>query len=421
MNITQQQYNVLMQSTRYLHCRIFVLNDKDAQIAKIEGITVDGNISMSADSSCRRSGKLSMVITDKSLLPDEDSKIWLNKRIQIDLGLMDYKGYIQWFKMGRYAIKEGGITYSKSDKKIDVDLGDYMLFLDGTLSGRLSNQVSISTTVTKGVKINDALQPILTTIGKTSIENIQINGSDAEIPVDINRNPNDTVYDLVKEILDFYMGYEFFVDENGRYIIQKIKDTKYDPIEWDFSEDRMNFSLNYSTKFSFSNISNAVYVWGRKLNNGIQVKWVYRNRWSRNNIAERNLLADKQAGDICLVKDINKSYMWDGSTWNELDFNVVEKFNIERVGREIAWAYNDEKCFTDIQARLRCEYELFQRSNFAEKISFNCIPVYKLEPNKLIKISIPELKIDGIYRIVDIDFGLKHDAESTISAVRVYY
>ena len=78
---TQEQYNVLRQPIRKLHIKLDLLNENDVIVDSFEGIATDGTISLSNQSTYRRSGNFTMVLDKKyNLIPKPDSKIWFNKR-----------------------------------------------------------------------------------------------------------------------------------------------------------------------------------------------------------------------------------------------------------------------------------------------------------------------------------------------------
>ena len=112
--------------------------------------------------------------------------------------------------------------------------------------------------------------------------------------------------------------------------------------------------------------------------------------------------------------------MWNGEDWELLDFNVVSQFNIENIGEKI-FSYNDDNIFNDIQAKLRCEYELINQSNFAEEISFSCVPIYLLDVNNKIRIKDKDTGIMGDYLVKNISQSLNFDGTMNIKATKIYY
>lgn len=415
MIITQNQYSVLQSTTRRLKVKIELMNENEAIISTLKGLAIDGSIDLSNNNNYRRTASLKMVLNDNNLIPSEKNKLWFNKRIRLWLGLVDFNDETVWFNFGIYAISDVDLNYDTSEKIISVELLDKMAFIDGTLGGTLANEVEI---LPEGIDVNTALRAVFSSLGKLSMDDIIIDGLNATIPFEITQDPNSTIYDLAKQLVELYMGYEMYFDERGYLRIHKIMDKKNDPYVWDFTTNNLNLNINYTNKLDFSNIKNSIYVWGKKKDDGSQIKWVYRNRYSRDTLTQRNNIINMVLGDICYVNGI--SYMWNGSTWEELDFNVIPQFNIEKIGEKIS-AFTENTIFNESQAKLKAEYELWKSSNFGETISFNCVPNYILLPNKKIKLNLPELNIVGDYLIDSVSVPLNIDSTMSVNARKLYY
>ncbi len=414
--ITQNQYNVLRQPTRSLNIKIDLINENDIIVDSFEGIATEGTINLDGNSTYRRSGNMTVVFDKRhNLLPKPDSKIWLNKRIGIHIGLKSYFDEIVWFNMGRFAIDEVDLNFNSAEKTMSCQLKDYMAFLDGTLGGILSHK----TVIEEGTPISVAIKSVLTGLVKISIEDIRIGDMDLTLPYTIEKEAGSTVYELIKEIIELYAGWDFFFNENGVLIVEKIRDKKGDPVIEVFDGTEKDLTLNNNPKINFSNVHNSIWVWGRQLDDGTQIKWNYRNRWSRKDKIELDSLTDKQDGDICFIENENKSYAWNGSIWELLDFKVAPIFNIEKIG-EKAWVFSDDKVFNEEQAKLRAEYELQQKSNMAETVSFSCVPLYYLQPNQKINLNIDNL-IQGDFIINSVTVPLDIQSDMTVNCHKIYY
>ena len=294
-----------------------------------------------------------------------------------------------------------------------------MAFLDGTLNGYLSHDTQL--TAKSGVKINEAIKTSVQYLPKVMIDSFDIEGLDVVLPYDMEFNPNGTVFNIIKSLVDLHMSQEFYFDTNGTFKVQRIRDRSNDPIIWDFTEDNMDLSIDYINEINMANVKNSIHIWGAtNENTGIQTYWVYRNRWARENYSGMSELTGKQKGDICHVINESNSYVWDESNWKLLEFTVIPQFNIENIGEKI-WSYSDDKIFDELQAKLRAEYELQQTSNFAETISLSCVPIYLLEPNNKIRLKDKDTGIDGDYLINTLNIPLNIDSPMNITAHKIYY
>lgn len=415
MVLTQAQYLALKNPIRRLNIKIELINEYGFIVDAFEGISTGGNITLDANSNYRRTGSLEMIInTSKGMLPAPDSKIWMNKRIGVHIGLKDFTEEILWFNMGRFAIASVSLDLGLTEHKMSCELLDMMAFLDGTLGGQLSHETRI---VSQGVTINEAIIKTLGTLGNVSLDNIMSEGSLAVVPMDIEMPPGSTVYDLIRKLTDLYRNYSFYFDEDGYFRLSLIKNKKEDPIIWDFTD--INLSINYKRDIDFKNIKNSIWVWGRQLEDGTQIVWNYRNRFARESQTELNLIVSKEKNDICHIRDEDISYLWNGTLWIALDFTVVPDFRMESVGEKIMTVSQDT-VFTEEQAKLRAEFELTNYSNWAEALSFNTVPIYALKPEQKIKIEVNEIGINGEFLVQNINIPLDIGGTSSITAEKIY-
>lgn len=415
----QKQYAMLYKNrgSRRLHVRIDLYNERDVKIDSLESLAVSGSIELNGDSTYRRNAKLTTDLI-KDLLPKLSGKIWFDKRVGISIGLSDWDDEIIWYNMGKYAIENVGMNRDQSSKSMDFSLLDNMAFLDGTLGGYLSHETILS--VDSGAKISDAIKAAVKHLPKKLIDNFQIEGLDVPLIEDVEFNPNGTIYDIVKELTDLYMSQEFFFDLDGVFRVQTIRDRKYDPVKWDFTEDNMDLVIDYSRDIDMSNIKNSINIWGGvDEGSGVQTYFTYRNRYARDNHNQMISIVDKIKGDICHVVSEDKSYSWNGSNWELLDFTVIPEFNIENVGEKI-WTFSEDSIMDDNQAKLRTEFELKNTSNLAETISFNCLPIYLLDTNSKIKIEDKETGISGYYLVNSLSIPLDIDGTMSVSASKIY-
>lgn len=415
--LTQEQYMALQQRVRNLHVRLELLNEQDQVIDALEGIAIDGSINLSADSAYRRTGNLTMVLDEKyNLLPSPTSRLWLNKRIAAYVGL-DYFTGIQWFPLGRFAIGNIQVSKDLSSQTINCELLDYMAFLDGTLGGTLESAILIQA---ESVTISQAVTSTVNNLPKKAIEIVEIDAMPAKVPYDIEKSAGSTTYDVLKELADLYKNYEFYFDMNGYFRFAEIKQRINDPIVWDFSA--IPLSLDDSVDFNLKNVKNSIWLWGKVWNTGsgtFQANWVYRNRFARNNTTERNNIASKESGDICYVRDINKSFAWNGTSWEELDFNVEPDFNIEQIGEKVA-IVNGDNVYSYEQARINTKFDLLKQSNLAQTISFNTVPIYALQPNTKVYLKIDEIGVEGAYLIKSLSLPLGLGS-SNVQCEKIYY
>ena len=284
-----------------------------------------------------------------------------------------------------------------------------MSFLDGTLGGRITTKVKM---IDKNTKINQAIKGILTGLCDFSIENISLNGKDLVLPYRIEKQQGITIYELVKEISNLYMGYEIFFDTNGFFIFQKIRNTKNDEYIWNF--DEIDYSISKNTNIDFTKVFNDIWIYGHTDNYGVQVIYHLTNRFVEDNQSKLNNIQNKQKGDICYIKDTNKSYVYDGAEWEDLGFNVIPDFSVQKIGLK-STIINDNKVYNTEQAKLNAEYQFFSQGRIAETISLSCVPIFGLDVNKKIKVKGNDYLIDTI------DIPLSYDGVMNVTASKILY
>lgn len=389
--------------------KIDLLNNKELVVSTLIGVVLDGNISISNKSAFRRNGSSSIAVHNSQFIPSPTSHIWFDKRIQISVGIESYFNKIIWFNLGKFAYTSCNIVENIEDTVINFELSDYMSFLDGTLGGRITTKVKM---IDKNTKINQAIKGILTGLCDFSIENISLNGKDLVLPYRIEKQQGITVYELVKEISNLYMGYEIFFDTNGFFIFQKIRNAKNDEYIWDF--DEIDYSISKNTNIDFTKVFNDIWIYGHTDNYGVQVIYHLTNKYVRDNKSELQNIQNRQKGDVCYIKNINKSYVYNGTQWEKLGFNVVPEFSVQKIGLK-STVINDNKVYNIDQAKLNAEYQFFSQGRLAETISLSCVPLFGLDVNKKIKVKGSDYLIDTI------DIPLSYDGVMNITASKILY
>ena len=90
MNINQREYDVATQNGRIIHTKINVLNFDFQVVGEISGVVLDGSgFNIDATSDIRRTCSISLVPTDRSFSVEYGSMIWLDKYVQVFIGIED--------------------------------------------------------------------------------------------------------------------------------------------------------------------------------------------------------------------------------------------------------------------------------------------------------------------------------------------
>lgn len=374
MIISQDQYSVLFQNAREVYIRIHLLNSNNKKVDSIEGVTTGGNISLDGTSSVRRTCNVSLIIKDTTFLIGNDRKIWLDKRVWIEIGLKDlFQDKIIWFDMGKYIINQPSVSYNSTENTLSFSGIDLMCLFNGSRNGTLVNKIIID----ENTPIHEAIKMTVKTLGK--YPNVLIESSDRVIPYKIEKQAGDSVDSLIQEIAQLYMDMEYFIDLNGNFVFQRIRNKENDVIKFDFTQMPQDLVLGYNVNYDFENVKNSILTMGKLLDDGIQIMYTSQNT------------------------------------------NPNSPFNINSSIGLIQGSFIDEKIFTIEQAKARSDYELFKNSNLKETVNISTVPIYSIGMNELAYINKPELELEGKFLVIGANIPLNIDGDMSIELIKQYY
>src|SRR5574344_26752 len=119
---TQSEYNVVSQNNRTIYAKINLLNYKLQIVDELSGMVLSGSTySCSATSNIRRTCNISLIPTDSSFNISVGNKIWLDKYIQIYIGIKDiHTEEIIYTNLGIYMINNPSRVYSAENNTITI-------------------------------------------------------------------------------------------------------------------------------------------------------------------------------------------------------------------------------------------------------------------------------------------------------------
>ena len=364
-------YDVHKQRIREMFIKIELLDFNENVVGALEGVCTGGSVDIDADSSIQRNCSLEIVIKDGSYLPSEVSKIWLNKKFILYTGIKDITNdEIVYIKQGIFFMSNPQIESGNGVRKLTLKGYDKMCWLNGQLSGSLN----YTTIRPKDTTFYDAIKTTLEINGETKFIISDVEG--LVLPYQIEKTATDNITSILEEIRDLYMFFEFYYDVNGYFTFRKIKDRKNDIVKHNFEEN--NLIVNYSNAPNWENIRNDFYVYGRVLTDGTKIQYHLENN------------------------DINSP------------------FNIDKIGKRTLIPIVDETIFTQEQAQIRCEYEMFKHSNLNEQISVSLPPIYNMQSNDVCQLKDSESGIEGRYLVKKFNIPLD-ESLSTVTLQKLYY
>lgn len=371
------RYPVLMQPVRQIFIRLKILSPDLRPIEEVTGYAISGSYSLSADSAQRRTLTLEAKL-DPHTLPSPSSPFWINRRIQLYVGLLDMTtDEIVWFNEGVYVIQTPSVDISLDGSTLSVSAIDLMGLQDGTLSGQLLANTIID--VSTSVPISTAIKTTMSSLGGET--RFIIDPTEKMVPCTIEHDAGGTVWDIVEELTNLYMNWQSYYDVNGYFCFRKKPTLVSDMVAWDFSRD--NLILSISKTINYDNVRNYVKVIGKLKDDGSQ-----------------------PTAELTVTD----------SNYPNSPF-TVEKLNEGHLRKMVV---TDDKYFEQEQCETRCEYEIYLHNNCAVTLNIECVPIYPLEVNQIIQINRPEDDIVGKYAVTQIDCGLSHGDTMSITAVEVY-
>ena len=371
--ISQEQYNILFQNSREVYIRINLLNSNNKKVDQIEGVTTGGNISLDATSPIRRTCDVKLIITDSSFLIGRDKRIWMDKRVHIEIGLKDiYEDKIIWFDQGKFLINQPSISYSATDNELSFSGVDLMCLFDGKRNGVLPTKIIID----ELTPIHEAIQMSVKTLGKHP--NVVIESSDRVVPYKIEKQAGDSIESLIQELAELYMDMEYFIDLNGNFIFQKIKKKTNDSIMFNFTQMPQDLIMSYNTNYDFEGVKNSILTMGKLRDDGVQI------------------MHRSQITDVDNPFHINSS------------IGIIED------------VYSDEKVFNVEQAKARSDYELYLHGNLKQSVSISSVPIYGIDMNRIIYLNKPELEIEGRFLVIGANIPLSVDGDMSIEVIKQY-
>lgn len=462
---TQEQYNVTKQKTRKLYAKITLLNYNFQKVDEWENIVYGNpNFSNDSNSDIRRTCSISLVPINKSFDVEYGNKIWIDKYFQIHLGIEDiHSKKIVYFNQGIYLVENPSKVYSATENTFDIQGVDLMAKLTGLRNGNLEGLEHI---IPQGSNVRNA---IISTIRLAGFNKYVVDECPIAVPNDIKIDVGGTVYDLLIQLRDILPNYQMYFDVDGVFHYDMIPSGKGEQIM--VTDDIWNDMLiSYSQNYDFDNIKNVIEVFGKTHDVGqnyavatisgstynlniANITTLYNftkigftaprkvnNPYIKLNSFASKPLKDEKGNFAVLVDEPNvyhvATYQEQGDYFLYLGevspYGYVDEDNEESpfyingtMGRvRIVLSGGEyENIFTKQQAMERASYELYRRCRLQDSVILTCLPVYWLDVNWLIELTLPNKngkKETNMYIIKSISTEFGVDGTQSIQLMRFY-
>lgn len=436
--ITNDQYRTSQQPYRTVRIKINLLNYNYQIVDSFEGYCTGGSITVNAESELRRTASITMVVTDKSFNPQPGGKIFLDKYIQIYIGIDDIRtNNTVWNNMGIYLINNPTRTYDHKTNTLTFQALDLMSKLTGLRNGNIEGAPTI---IPVGSSIREAMISCVDQLG--GFKKYVIDDNPQKVPIEIKVERETTVADLIKQLRDITPNYQVYFDVNGVFHYEQIPTGNDDPVLVDMNTwENIVTSVDITTDFEY--VKNSIEVWGKCHNPSVYVEniTIQGNTYvgtaeglDPNTFTEYVIVGfippspidnpQLKIGDLGPFPIVNedgtphKITNADGKLYIVLqvmkggkqlqylgkqqiyasieDTDPDSPFNINSsVGRilKVCTGGEYDVIWTDDLAYQRCQYELYLHDRIQDTITLKCVPLYYLQENTKIEYINEELGI----------------------------
>ncbi len=464
--ITQAQYNTAKQNHRNISIRIDLLNFSKQVIESIEGRVISGTLTSDANSNMRNTCDIQMVITDASFNVESEGKIWMDRYIQIYVGVEDiHTGQVVWTNKGIYLLNQPTYNYSAESNTLSFQGVDMMALLTDMRGGMLTEAYLIPS----GSNVRDVIITILTVNGFNEYVVVECENSDGSVqpvPYDMNFDVGSTWWDVLEALQGILPNYQMYFDVDGAFHYEP---TPYQPNEIVRMDDdiwKQNV-ISESVSYDFEAVKNSVKVLGRthsvnyyatevsisnatinltipgltELTDGALIGFeiaqaVYGNiELNVNNFGAVKLSKMDGGYVTSLGKDEYWTASYDGvkQAWQFLghvqavgewmDDNPNSPFFVGNPAGEIKivlYGGDYDNIMSDELATQRAEWEIYQRCRMNDSITLNSVPIYWSEVNWMVAYTPLGQDVVNQYLIRSITTDLTYDGTQTYNLIRWY-
>lgn len=475
INITEQQYSIVKQPYRELYCRVDLLNYQFQVVDEIGGVVISDSWTISATSDIRRTGTL-VIVPDGSdaYKIQAGSKIFLDKYVQVYIGMKDNRtDEIIYNNMGIYLINNPTHTFDSTTNQISLQLIDLMAKLTGLRNGYLEGY---EYQLKEGQSVRDIIIALLTRAGFNNYS-IEIAEEDYQtIQFDMSIDGTGTIYDILKTINENqYTNYQMYFDVNGVFHFKRIPmDTTVDTIM--VNDDIWKYTyISHDVTTDYESLKNDIIVLGktqtaaqyassctfdgartftitcstiRSERNHIKLAFTTPSTMSPTAANDQYYINLNSYGSYPLMTSLGyTNFVLNPNTYYVVKFhNDVANPYWQFMGENQPYARVQEMnpnspfyingSVGDIRIVLsggdydnistadlafqRAKYELYTRCKLNDSLTLTCLPIYWLDVNWLVEITLPTESEPKLFIVKEISISNGVTATQTINLMSFY-
>ena len=406
MDINQQEYNVAKQSGRIIHAKINILTFDFQIVDEISGVVLDGSsYNVDANSDIRRTCNISLIPKDSTFDVAYGGKLWMDKYVQIFIGIEDIKNNdeIIYSNLGLYLINNPDQVYDATNNTITISGIDLMAKITGIRNGYLGFDGATEYQITENTSIKQVMTNIIRNLCGFTRYSIDQPSPTILTPSAMSFGLGSTAYNMVSQLRDINAGYQIYFDQDGIFWFNKIPTGSNEQIRVN-DDIWQKVLISYKKTTDFESVKNVIEVFGKTQDDG---------HTPYGKAVETNPESPFYAG-----------------TYNPTTHKYSNEIRIVLSGGEYDNIYPLAPYSTSVTqfnslAQQRANYELYLRCRLQNQIELTCVPVYWLDVNWLIEITLPNKQSDTEpiteqYIIKKIDTTLGVNGTQSITLMKYY-
>ena len=251
---SQEELRMLKNHNKHLYCRLELL-DKDLNVIdNLEGLTIDGNLSIDADSDIRRTFTSTIYLKKNQAISSYSVDEQIDKLVRVYIGMRPAGGNTHWYAKGIYAFNQNGFSYDATTHSVSISCVDLVAMLDGSLSGTLTGY---KTLIPTGEKISKA---IIETFKLSGMNDYIVNYWNRTVPYDLEFSSETSIWDILKKLRNLYYPFEMFFNDTT-FVCQEIPSGFNDPVVLN-NEVFQDLVISENGDIDYTEVKNCVEVFG---------------------------------------------------------------------------------------------------------------------------------------------------------------
>lgn len=371
MDITQSEYRVAKQNGRIIHTKINVLNFDLQVVSEISGVVLEGSTyNIDATSDIRRTCSISLVPKDNSFNIEYGGKLWMDKYVQVLVGIEDIhnNNEVVYSNLGLYLVNNPDQVYDATNNTITINGIDLMAKITGMRNGYLEG-------ITYQINANEGIKQVMTSLinQECGFPKYSIDQPSPTIltPYEMSFGLGSTAYNILTQLRDINANYQTYFDQEGIFWFNQIPSGDNEQVRVD-DDIWQKVLISYKKSTDFESVKNYIEVFGKTQDDGHTPYGVAYD----NNPESPFFVGDDFKNRIRIVLS--------GGEYDNI--YPLADYPADDVPQP---QYDEQVALFNSLAQQRANYELYTRCRLQDQIEITCVPVYWLDVNWLISITLP--------------------------------